>query len=77
LLSPHCRPTQKSNRDVSNFDSDFTESACELSPVDESTLAKIDQKQFQQFPYTNPDIFIFDGNTSAVGGANYSHQLPA
>lgn len=41
---------------MQNFDSDFTESACELSPVDEGTLARIDQTQFQKFPYTNPEI---------------------
>lgn len=45
---------------MQNFDSDFTESACELSPVDQSTLDKIDQKQFEKFPYTNPDIYILN-----------------
>lgn len=45
---------------MQNFDSDFTESTCELSPVDQSTLEKIDQKQFAKFPYTNPDFFLFD-----------------
>lgn len=51
---------QESKRDVQNFDADFTESAPELSPVDEATLARIDQKQFNKFPYTNPDIHIFE-----------------
>lgn len=51
---------QTSQRDVQNFDTDFTQSACELSPVDEQTLARIDQSLFKKFPYTNPNIFIFE-----------------
>lgn len=59
-VEPPFIPEVRSRRDVQNFDSDFTESACELSPVDNETLGKIDQSQFQKFPYTNPDIFIFE-----------------
>lgn len=57
---PITRNNQNSKRDVQNFDADFTESTPELSPVDAATLKRIDQSQFQKFPYTNPDIFNFE-----------------
>lgn len=58
-VPPPFVPEVTSKRDVQNFDPDFTESAPELSPVETSTLERIDQSQFQKFPYTNPDISIF------------------
>lgn len=49
-----------------NFDADFTESAPELSPVDAPTLQRIDQSQFQKFPYTNPNVFFFDAPVASA-----------
>ena len=49
---------QKSTKDVQNFDSDFTEATPQLSPVEESSLEKIDQQLFHGFSYTNPNLFF-------------------
>lgn len=48
---------QKSPKDVQNFDSDFTDATPQLSPVEESTIERIDQQLFHGFSYTNPNLF--------------------
>ncbi|KAG9510538.1 putative protein kinase C delta type-like protein, partial [Fragariocoptes setiger] len=55
-VPPPFVPEVRSPKDVQNFDSDFTESAPELSPVEPSILDEIKQDLFAGFSYTNPEL---------------------
>ena len=44
---------QRTPLDVSYFDTVFTAEPIKLTPVDETTLDKIDQRQFKGFSFTN------------------------
>ena len=49
---------QKGKKSVNNFDSEFTSEKCELSLVDETVIANIDEELFRGFSFTNPDLYI-------------------
>ncbi|CDW54717.1 Protein kinase C-like 1B [Trichuris trichiura] len=53
-------PLQKSRKDVANFDSDFTKEDPFLSPVDPLVVRLINQDEFQNFTFTNPDYVSGD-----------------
>ncbi|KAI6229340.1 Protein kinase C [Aphelenchoides besseyi] len=49
---------QKSNDDVSNFDSEFTHEAPKLTPVDRLFLMNLDQSEFEGFTYINTEYAL-------------------
>jgi len=53
-ISPPYRPRLRGERDLENFDPAFTNEPVQLTPDVESTLAKIDQSEFDGFEYVNP-----------------------
>ncbi|TUD86393.1 Protein kinase C beta type [Bagarius yarrelli] len=65
-FSPQCDVTQtdmsggceKTRRDTSNFDKEFTKMAVELTPTDKLFIMNLDQNEFQGFSYTNPEFVI-------------------
>lgn len=58
LPPPLLSPSQKSRRDVGNFDKEFTKMAVELTPTDKLFIMNLDQNEFQGFSYTNPEFII-------------------
>jgi len=52
LLPPYT-PQLRTPLDVSYFDTGFTAEPIKLTPVDDTTLDKIDQRQFKGFSFTN------------------------
>jgi atypical protein kinase C iota type len=53
-LTPPYKPRIDSDRDPSNFDPQFVVEPTEFTPDDPSTLAAIDQTEFEGFEYINP-----------------------
>ena len=49
---------QKSRKDVSNFDREFTSEAPKLTPTDKLFLMNLDQTEFQGFSYVNPEYIV-------------------
>ena len=47
-------PRTEDERDVVNFDPQFTNEPLEFTPVDKSVLDRIDQAEFEGFEYVNP-----------------------
>ena len=47
-------PRAEDERDVVNFDPQFTNEPLEFTPVDKSVLERIDQAEFEGFEYVNP-----------------------
>ena len=47
-------PRTEDERDVVNFDPQFTNEPLEFTPVDKSVLERIDQAEFEGFEYVNP-----------------------
>ena len=46
---------QKNSRDTSNFDSEFTREAPNLTPTDKLFIMNLDQTEFDGFTYINPE----------------------
>uniref|UniRef100_A0A674K053 AGC-kinase C-terminal domain-containing protein n=1 Tax=Terrapene triunguis TaxID=2587831 RepID=A0A674K053_9SAUR len=42
--------------DVSNFDPDFIKEEPVLTPIEEGILAMINQEEFRNFSYTDPEL---------------------
>lgn len=47
---------QKSKRDVSNFDADFTKEDPVLTPTDPAVVRSIAQDEFRGFSFINPEF---------------------
>uniref|UniRef100_A0A8D2IKR1 AGC-kinase C-terminal domain-containing protein n=1 Tax=Varanus komodoensis TaxID=61221 RepID=A0A8D2IKR1_VARKO len=48
--------SQKSNEDVSNFDPEFLKEEPILTPIEDGILAMINQEEFRNFSYTDPEL---------------------
>ncbi|XP_074854776.1 protein kinase C eta type [Carettochelys insculpta] len=55
-IEPPFRPRIKCKEDVSNFDPDFVKEEPVLTPVEEGILAMINQEEFRNFSYTDPEL---------------------
>lgn len=49
---------QKSRKDVSNFDREFTSEAPKLTPTDKLFIMNLDQCEFSGFSYVNPEFVV-------------------
>lgn len=47
---------QKSKEDVSNFDPEFLKEEPILTPIEEGILSMINQEEFRNFSYTDPEL---------------------
>lgn len=47
---------QKSKDDVSNFDPEFLKEEPTLTPIEEGILSMINQEEFRNFSYTDPEM---------------------
>lgn len=47
---------QKCSEDVSNFDPDFIKEEPALTPIEEGIIAMINQEEFRNFSYTDPEL---------------------
>ncbi|VDN56240.1 unnamed protein product [Dracunculus medinensis] len=54
-VQPPYKPRLKSPSDVSHFDTEFTQEAPHLTPIDRLFLMNLDQNEFEGFSFTNPD----------------------
>jgi len=53
-VTPPYKPPVADERDLVNFDKQFTDEPVELTPDEPSILSKIDQSEFEGFEYINP-----------------------
>jgi len=49
---------QKTVKDVSNFDREFTSEAPKLTPTDKLFIMNLDQTEFAGFSYVNPEFLV-------------------
>ena len=49
---------QKSRKDVSNFDREFTSEAPKLTPTDKLFIMNLDQTEFAGFSFVNPEFIV-------------------
>eukprot|EP00117_Sycon_ciliatum_P021280 scpid50058/ scgid18701/ Protein kinase C iota type; Atypical protein kinase C-lambda/iota; nPKC-iota len=57
-IKPPFVPQLKSKADTGNFDTDFTNEAAAISPIDQSIIASINQNEFNGFTFTNADVIL-------------------
>uniref|UniRef100_A0A8D0DN56 Protein kinase C n=1 Tax=Salvator merianae TaxID=96440 RepID=A0A8D0DN56_SALMN len=55
-IEPPFRPRIKSKEDVSNFDPEFLKEEPILTPIEEGILSMINQEEFKNFSYTDPEL---------------------
>ncbi|XP_026554427.1 protein kinase C eta type [Pseudonaja textilis] len=55
-IEPPFRPRIKSKEDVSNFDPEFLKEEPILTPIEEGILSMINQEEFRNFSYTDPEL---------------------
>ncbi|XP_063146514.1 protein kinase C eta type [Candoia aspera] len=55
-IEPPFRPRIKSREDVSNFDPEFLKEEPTLTPIEEGILSMINQEEFRNFSYTDPEL---------------------
>ncbi|RWS22826.1 protein kinase C delta type-like protein [Leptotrombidium deliense] len=55
-IKPPFIPKIEFPTDTQNFDSEFTETEANFTPIDESILVNIDNELFKGFSYTNPQL---------------------
>uniref|UniRef100_A0ACB8G7G2 Uncharacterized protein n=2 Tax=Sphaerodactylus townsendi TaxID=933632 RepID=A0ACB8G7G2_9SAUR len=55
-IEPPFRPRIKSKEDVSNFDPEFLKEEPLLTPIEEGMLSMINQEEFRNFSYTDPEL---------------------
>lgn len=53
-IQPPFKPKIKSKRSHDNFDSEFTEEATRLTPIDRNFIQHVDQRVFDGFSFVNP-----------------------
>ena len=71
-----CRDAQKTVKDVSNFDREFTSEAPKLTPTDKLFIMNLDQTEFAGFSYVNPEcltdkLFIMNLDQTEFAGFSY------
>ena len=49
---------QKTRKDVSNFDREFTSEAPKMTPTDKLFIMNLDQTEFTGFSFVNPEYII-------------------
>ena len=49
---------QKSRKDVSNFDREFTSEAPKMTPTDKLFIMNLDQTEFAGFSFVNPEFIV-------------------
>lgn len=70
---------QKSRRDVSNFDREFTSEAPKLTPTDKLFIMNLDQTEFTGFSFINPEFVVSvwgvraDGKTGGSWDGSQNH----
>lgn len=70
------RPKIKDSKDTSNFDKDFTSEEPVLSQIDPLIIKAINQDEFRDFSFTNPDWNKFHlSRDSFVSSSSYSSTL--
>ncbi|PAA74800.1 hypothetical protein BOX15_Mlig032341g1 [Macrostomum lignano] len=57
-VQPPYLPTITSDKDVSNFDRQFTDEAAKLTPTDKLFIMNLDQTEFSGFSYVNPEFIV-------------------
>ncbi|KAL8168796.1 UNVERIFIED_CONTAM: hypothetical protein K2H54_017319 [Gekko kuhli] len=55
-IEPPFRPRIRSKEDVSNFDPEFLKEEPVLTPIEEGMLSMINQEEFRNFSYTDPEL---------------------
>lgn len=50
--------SQKGKKSANNFDPEFTQEPCRLSPVDANVIGAIDPEVFDGFSFTNPELYV-------------------
>uniref|UniRef100_A0ABM5FBY2 Protein kinase C n=1 Tax=Pogona vitticeps TaxID=103695 RepID=A0ABM5FBY2_9SAUR len=55
-IEPPFRPRIKSKEDVSNFDPEFLKEEPVLTPIEDGILSMINQEEFRNFSYTDPEL---------------------
>uniref|UniRef100_A0A915L6F9 Protein kinase C n=1 Tax=Romanomermis culicivorax TaxID=13658 RepID=A0A915L6F9_ROMCU len=58
-VQPPFRPKRMTPRDLTNFDPTFTKLEREFSPTDDNFLAVVDQEEFKDFSYINPEYIQY------------------
>ena len=58
VFTSHVCFLQKSRKDVSNFDREFTSEAPKLTPTDKLFIMNLDQTEFSGFSYVNPEFVV-------------------
>ena len=53
-----CRRVQSDTKDTSNFDSEFTSEAPDLTPTDKLFIMNLDQNEFDGFSFVNPEFVV-------------------
>jgi len=61
-INPPYRPKIDDEFGLDNFDPQFTEEPVQLTPVDSTTLQRIDQADFEGFEYINPFMMSQEDN---------------
>ncbi|XP_069685910.1 atypical protein kinase C-like [Periplaneta americana] len=59
-VSPPYVPRLQSDRDITNFPTEFTDEPVILTPDDEAVIDKIDQTEFEGFEYVNPLLMTLE-----------------
>ncbi|CAF4508746.1 unnamed protein product [Rotaria socialis] len=54
-VKPPFKPKMVNPRDTSNFDKDFTNMPVVFTPIEDIIVTAINQKEFKEFSYQNPD----------------------
>ncbi|NP_001296610.1 protein kinase C beta type-like [Hydra vulgaris] len=57
-VQPPFKPKVKSKRSHDNFDTEFTDEATRLTPVDRNFIQQIDQRAFENFSFVNTNFSI-------------------
>ncbi|KAJ6658039.1 hypothetical protein lerEdw1_001698, partial [Lerista edwardsae] len=55
-IEPPFRPRIKSKEDVSNFDPEFLKEEPLLTPIEDRILSMLNQEEFRNFSYTDPEL---------------------
>ena len=68
-VEPPFKPTVRSRLDISNFDKDFTTEEPVLTPIDRSIVGAIQQEEFSDFSFVNPDYRSSRSGPKTTGAA--------
>ena len=65
---------QKTVKDVSNFDREFTSEAPKLTPTDKLFIMNLDQTEFAGFSYVNPEFIVTVWAADAIAQHGWRHR---